>query len=108
MQEDQLLARQKYVKVEREMSSIAMENVEYERWLLLYEDRLVTHRREFPAEQIFDMSYRRMPSAEALLYVHTSRGVYSYNVKEDPDAFIEAFKKLEKRILEKEAKKYDK
>ncbi|SDO28283.1 hypothetical protein [Alkalicoccus daliensis] len=103
-----LIASHPYYKVEREVSSIDQRNVEYERMLYLYEDRLVTHRREFPTEIIFDMSHREMSGEDSLLYVHSSRGVYSYPVKEDPAEFIQAFKKLEKRILEKEARKYDK
>ncbi|WP_444685037.1 hypothetical protein [Alkalicoccus luteus] len=101
------LASHPYYKVEREVTSIDQQNVEYERVMHLYEDKLVTHRREFPAEIIFDMSFRELGESEALLYVHTSRGVFSYQVKQDPTNFIEAFKQLEKRILEKEAKKYD-
>lgn len=102
-----LLATQRYYKVEREVTSIDQQNVEYERTLYLYEDKLVTHRREFPAEIIFDMSHREMSGEDSLLYIHTSRGVFSYPVKEDPTEFIKEFKALEKRILEREARKYD-
>lgn len=102
-----LLAKQLYYKVEREVTSIDQQNVEYERTLYLYEDKLVTHRREFPSEIIFDMSHREMSGEDSLLYIHTSRGVFSYPVKDDPKEFIQAFKALEKRILEREARKYD-
>ncbi|PTL38992.1 hypothetical protein [Alkalicoccus saliphilus] len=96
-----------YYKVEREVTPIEQKSIEYERMLYLYEDKLVTHRREFPAEQIFDISYREIRHGEALLYLHTSRGVFSYTIKEDPSEFIKAFKELEKRILAREAEKYD-
>ncbi|QKS70690.1 hypothetical protein FLK61_28540 [Paenalkalicoccus suaedae] len=93
-----------YFKVQREMSSIEMKNVEYERKLYLFEDRLLTKHREFPTEQIFDMSHREMSGEDSILYLHTSRGVYSYTIKDDPTTFIQAFKRLEKQILEEKAK----
>lgn len=104
----ELIASHPYYKVEREVSSLEQKNVEYKRMMYLYEDKLVTHRREFPAEIIFDMSHREMSGEDSLLYIHSSRGVFSYPVKENPSEFINAFKKLEKRILEKEARKYEK
>ncbi|WP_078577307.1 hypothetical protein [Salipaludibacillus agaradhaerens] len=101
-----LLATQPYYKVEREVNSIEQKNVEYERMMYLYKDKLVTKRREFPAEKIFDMSYRELPGGEGLLYIHTSQGVFSYTVKSDPFPFIQTFKKREKEILD-ELKKED-
>ncbi|CAM3946154.1 hypothetical protein [Alkalicoccus chagannorensis] len=102
-----LLASHPYYKVEREITSLEQKNVEYERMLYLYEDKLVTHRREFNTEHIFDMSYRWMSGEDSILYVHTSKGVFSYSIKDDPMDFIEAFKELEKRILKKQAEQYE-
>jgi hypothetical protein len=101
------IAKHPYYKVEREVTAIEQKNIEYERMLYLYEDKIKTYRREFPAEQVFDISYREVTAGEAILYLHTSRGVFSYPTKEDPTDFISAFKDLEKRVLEREARKYD-
>ncbi|GEL08839.1 hypothetical protein [Salisediminibacterium halotolerans] len=97
----EVIAKHPYYKVQREVNVIEQKNVEYERMLVLYEDKLVTQHREFSAEHIFDMSYRELSGGEGMLYVHTSKGVFSYNVKSDPSEFIQAFKQLEKRILER-------
>lgn len=96
-----LLATHPYYKVQREVTAIEQKNIEYDRTLYLYEDKLMTQHREFSTEHIFDMSYRELSEEEGLLYIHSSQGVFSYAVKSDPSAFIEAFKNLEKRILER-------
>lgn len=89
------LATLPYYKVEREINSIQQKNVEYERTLYLYEDKLITKHREFPLETVFDMSYRELKSGEeGTLFVHTSQGVFTYIVKSDPAEFIESFKEL--------------
>ncbi|MCE7793653.1 hypothetical protein K8O68_14605 [Salipaludibacillus sp. CUR1] len=96
-----LIATQPYFKVQREVNSIEQKNVEDDRTLYLYEDKLMTKHREFPADKIFDMSFRKLPKGEGILFIHTSQGVFSYTVKKDPEEFIQAFKSLEKEILKK-------
>jgi len=96
------LATLPYYKVQREINSIQQKNVEYERTLYLYEDKLITKHREFPLETVFDMSYRELKSGEeGTLFIHTSQGVFTYIVKSDPTEFIEVFKKLEKALHKK-------
>ncbi|MBP1155747.1 MULTISPECIES: hypothetical protein [unclassified Paenibacillus] len=89
------IAKQPYYKVQREVSSTEQKTVVHDRWLYLYEDKIVTGYRRFPIDEVFDMSYRRLGSEEGVLYLHTKQGVYSYTVKADPGTFIEAFKELE-------------
>ncbi|SFB30426.1 hypothetical protein SAMN04488072_11472 [Lentibacillus halodurans] len=91
-----LIAEQPYIKVEREMTSISQNYVEDDRRLYLYHDRILSKHHEFPIEQVWDMSYRPVDGKGGLLYLHTSKGVHVYTVKESPDEFIEAFKKLKK------------
>lgn len=88
-----LIAEQPYVKVQREMNSLEQKRIEHKRTLYLYEEKIVTQHREFPLSQVLDMSYRKIGGKGGLLYLHTSRGVYSYTVTSTPDKFIEAFKK---------------
>lgn len=97
--ENNFIASQPYIKVQREINSIQQKNVEYERIIYLYEDRLVTKHREFPIEKVFDMSFREMSGEENLLYIHTSQGVFSYTVKEDPTEFIRIYKEKERERL---------
>ncbi|GAB3049590.1 hypothetical protein [Virgibacillus ainsalahensis] len=88
----QLIAEQPYIKIVREVSSVEQVDIEYQRTLYLYDEKVVTKHREFPIEDVSDMSYRFIGGEGGLLYLHTSNGVYSYTVKSSPDKFVEAFK----------------
>lgn len=83
---------QPYYKIQREVSSIEQKNVELERNIYLYHDKIVTQHREFPMNQILDMSYRKFGKSGGLLYLHTLRGVFSYHVKSSPQRFIDSYK----------------
>ncbi|GAA0607308.1 hypothetical protein GCM10009001_25760 [Virgibacillus siamensis] len=87
-----LLAEQPYIKVTRVVNSIEQKDVEEERVLYLYDETLVTEHRQFPIQDILDISYRTVGSSGGLLYLHTIKGVFSYTVKTSPEAFIRAFK----------------
>lgn len=88
------IAIQPYYKVEREVTGVDQKTVVHDRIIYLYENKIVTGFREFPIDNVFDISYRQMGGEEGLLYLHTKQGVYSYTVKTDPRKFIDAFKKL--------------
>lgn len=87
-----VLATQPYSKIVREVTSIGKTEVEDERMLYLYPDRVVTAYREFPIENVIDMSFREVGKTGGLLYVHTSSGVFSYTVESSPMEFIHVFK----------------
>lgn len=87
-----LIDVQPYYKVQREVSSIDQKNIELERHLYLYPDKVVTEHREFSINEIMDMSYRQFGKTGGLLYLHTLRGVFSYNVKVSPQTFIDSYK----------------
>lgn len=87
-----LIAEQPYVKVQREVSSIEQRDVEYERVIYMYNEKIVTQHREFSIENVLDMSYRVVGKTGGLLYLHTNKGVYAYTVKSSPQQFIDAFK----------------
>lgn len=89
------IAVQPYYKIERELNSTGQHYLTDEREMVLYEDRLITHRREFSLKDIFDMSYRRLGAGEGLFYLHTSKGVFSYTIRQDPSRFIHAFQENE-------------
>lgn len=92
-----LIAEQQYVKVERIVSSISQVDTEHQRTMYLFNEKLVTKHREFPIQDIIDMSYRSIGGKGGLLYVHTTNGVYSYTVKSSPLPFLNAFKKYVKK-----------
>ncbi|MFS0673418.1 hypothetical protein [Ornithinibacillus sp. 179-J 7C1 HS] len=89
----ELLAKQEYFKVERKVDRITQVDVEHKRYLELYPDKIKSKHREFPIEEILDISYREIGGEGAgLLYLHTTRGVFSYMLKSSPTHFIEIFK----------------
>jgi hypothetical protein len=88
------IAVQSYYKVERNVTGLEQTIMKQERWIYLYQDKVVTKYREFPIQEVFDMSYRSMGGNGGLLYLHTQQGVYPYTVAEDPQNFIAAYKVL--------------
>ncbi|RDW15740.1 hypothetical protein CWR48_18565 [Oceanobacillus arenosus] len=92
-----LIAQQQYVKVERIVSSISQVDTEHQRTMYLFNEKLVTKHREFPIQDIHDLSYRPIGGEGGLLYVHTTNGVYAYTVKSSPLPFLNAFKKYVKK-----------
>lgn len=94
----EVLAKQEYIKVERRVNSIEQVDIEHKRLLVLYSDKIVSKHREFHIRDVLDISYREIGSkGGGLLYLHTTRGVYSYTVKSSPKNFIEIFKQYASR-----------
>ncbi|ASN03876.1 hypothetical protein [Virgibacillus necropolis] len=87
-----LIAEHPYVKVQREVNSVEQVNIEHERVIYLYNDRIVTQHRVFSIEDVLDLSYRAIGGEGGLLYLHTTGGLYTYTVKTSPQKFINAFK----------------
>lgn len=87
-----LLAVQPYVKVQRQIIDAEIVHEEENRQIYLYHDRLVTKHRQFSTRDISDLSFRKMGEEGGLLYVHTSRGIFSYTVPSSPEPFIKAFR----------------
>lgn len=87
----QPLAKQPYVKIIRELTSIEQKDVEDHRTLYLYPDKVVTRHREFLVKDVIDISFRPIGDIGGLLYIHTNKGLFSYTVKTSTTAFIEAF-----------------
>jgi hypothetical protein len=90
----ELIAVHPYYKIKREINSLEQKKVEQERHIYLYKTKVVTQYREFTIKDVFDMSYRMIGHEGGFLYLHTSKGVYSYKVKTDPKEFITAFHNL--------------
>ncbi|ASK61873.1 hypothetical protein CFK37_06710 [Virgibacillus phasianinus] len=93
-----LIAEQPYTKVQREVNSVEQVKIEHERVLYLYNEKLVTQHREFPIQEVLDVSYRTFGKEGGLLYLHTSGGLFTYTVTASPQKFIDAFKEHKKKI----------
>lgn len=87
----QYIAKQPYVKVIRQVSALEQKDIEEQRYMYLYEEKIVTWYREFPIENVMDISYR-FSGDKGMLYLHTLKGVYAYIIKSSPEQFIDAFK----------------
>ena len=87
-----LLAEHPYVKVERKVANFKQENIEHERIISLYEEKVVTQHRVFPMSIVTDFSFRTIANEGGFLYLHTLRGVYTYQVKTSPEAFIDTYR----------------
>lgn len=84
--------KQAYRKVIREVNRLEQKNMEETRYLYLYEDKIATKHREFPMQQVMDISFKKMQHDQAMLFLHTDHGVYSYHVLTSPVSFIEECK----------------
>lgn len=87
-----LIAQHEYIKLERQVTGLEQNQIEHNRIIYLYEDRVVTAYREFPINIVTDISYKAIANDGGLLYLHTMRGVFMYQVKQSPERFIEAYK----------------
>lgn len=87
-----LIAQHPYIKTERKVIGIEQFQIEHDRIIYLYNDKVVTQYREFPIKVVMDFSYRQIGSQGGILYLHTLQGVYTYIVKSSPEAFIEAYR----------------
>lgn len=90
----ELIATQPYIKVLREVSSVHQQDVEEERTLYLYADKIITKHRQFPIEHVTDISYRGFGTEAGLLYIHTNSGIFTYTVKSSAEKFIRSFHQL--------------
>ena len=87
-----LIAKHPYIKTERKVTSIEQFEIEHDRIIYLYNDKVVTQNREFPIKDVMDFSYREIANQGGILYLHTLQGVYTYIVKSSPEAFITAYR----------------
>lgn len=86
-----LIAQHPYIKTERKVTSTGKYEIEDQRHIYLYKDKVVTEHREFPIEYVMDFSYREVANQGGLLYLHAAQGVFSYVVKTSPANFIKAY-----------------
>ena len=87
-----LIAQHPYFKVKRTVTGTEQFEIDYDRIIYLYKDKVVTQNREFPINIVMDFSYRKIANQGGILYLHTLQGVYTYIVKSSPEAFIDAYR----------------
>ncbi|MFS0865421.1 hypothetical protein [Fredinandcohnia sp. 179-A 10B2 NHS] len=84
-----VVASHPYYVITRKIEWNEQKYIETTHIIRLFEDRILSTSNEFQLEHVYDVSYRTN-----FLYLHTNQGVFSYQVKESPIYFIEAFKEI--------------
>ncbi|UII57615.1 hypothetical protein LS684_09385 [Cytobacillus spongiae] len=90
------IAKQVYIEVERGISGNQQYYIDQEHELILYQDRLESSNDTFYLQDVFDLSYRSLSQQIGFFYIHSNRGVYSFQVKKNPARFIESFKDVKR------------
>lgn len=60
----------------------------------LYSTSISTANRTFKLEHIHDVSYKPFSGNTGLFYLHSHEGVFTYEVEDNPEHFISAYKRL--------------
>jgi hypothetical protein len=90
----EIIARQPYIKVTREIEFNQQNYMEEEKVLVLYENVVVSSSHTFTLQDVFDISYKKVSDHDGFLYLHTNQGLFSFYTKADPANFIDQYKKL--------------
>ena len=64
-----LIAQHSYIEIERKITGTEKYEVEHERWIYLYSDKVITQNKVFPMKDITDFSYRKMANQGGFLYI---------------------------------------
>lgn len=94
MEQSNLLSTITYVNTERSIEAGELKIITSEFDLHLYEDALVSSSTTLHLNNVWDISYKTFSDDANLLYLHTHRGVVTYNVPNDPQTFVTVFKKI--------------
>lgn len=94
------LAKQQCVQVYRETNRTGMRQQEKSFIMELFHHEIVANGEHFPIANVFDISYYPKYNSNKtkinyrFLYLHTSSGIRTFYVKEQPEEFIQMYKKL--------------
>jgi hypothetical protein len=92
-----LLCSQIYLTVHRKIEDNEQKYEENKELIKIYEDRLTTASEHFHLKDILDISFRNFSDAKGFLYLHTTRGLYSYVTDNEPKQLIGIFKELKRQ-----------
>lgn len=93
-----ILATLRCVEFNQHIYANRKETTEFSFFIQLFSDRLIIKNETIPIRNIFDMSYRKKSDSNAIgfLYIHTNSGVRSLLIKEEPQSFINVYKRIMK------------
>ncbi|MGM0875315.1 MAG: hypothetical protein ACQEWV_11030 [Bacillota bacterium] len=90
----EILANLPYIKVIRFIEDNTQYQKEEEHKITLSSERVCTSFDSFLLDEVLDISYRFFSKDMGFLYLHTTKGMYSYTVKTSPKSFIDQFKRI--------------
>lgn len=90
----QTVATLTYISVERIMGWYDQTTKRTMHCIHLYTDSISTSHNTFRLEHVHDMSYKPFSSGAGFFYLHTTQGVFTYEVETDPTNFIRTYKNL--------------
>jgi hypothetical protein len=91
-----IIASHPFITVSRKIDWNQQQYIEQELFLHLFEDHILSPSEKFLLDEVWDMSYRNSSCEFGFLYLHTNRGVFSFQVKSEPSHFINLYRDLKK------------
>lgn len=92
-----MLGSHLYLTVKRKIKDNEQIFEEKEELLRIYTDRITTASDRFLIEDVLDISFRSFSNQNGLLYLHTTRGVYSYRTSQQPEKLMKIYNELKKQ-----------
>lgn len=89
-----IIASQPYIKVSRKVERNQQLHQEEQLMIQLCESEIITESQRFGLNDVTDISYREISRENWFLYFHTTQGLFSYHVKNDPANFVDAYKRI--------------
>ncbi len=93
-----MLISHPYIKILRKIADNVQHLNEKEVHLTLSLDGVKSETDYFLLSDVLDMSFRALSADSGFLYLHTTRGVFSYHTKSNPQEFIDTYKNLKKNF----------
>ncbi|MDQ0159296.1 hypothetical protein [Alkalibacillus salilacus] len=92
-----MICEHPYITFRREIDHVHFQqkNIEDTHYIRLYEDRIETAEYTYEISMIFDMSYKMLSGQYGFFYLHTTKGVMTFQIKENPEHLIHEFRKVE-------------
>ncbi|GGM20021.1 hypothetical protein GCM10011351_02320 [Paraliobacillus quinghaiensis] len=90
----QAITQHPYVMIERKIINNQQVIHETVHDLYLYSTYIISTENHISINSVHDISYRALSSDFYFLYLHTNKGVLTFQTKINPESFIVAFRKL--------------
>jgi hypothetical protein len=83
-----------YIKVVRMIEHNTQYHKEEVHYITLSKEKVITFDDSFLLHEVLDISYRFFSKEMGFLYLHTTKGMYSYTVRTNPQSFIDHYKRI--------------